>query len=321
MTLGTIGAPAIFAVVSAALTALLVLLAERVGWTDDGREAPERKLQARAVPLVGGAALFLVLLGLTGVGLDLARGLAAQVDVHPGAFAAALALGCAFVLGLVDDLAPRGLGPGLKLYGQLAIAAVCARHVHDAHVDSTPAEWSLAFAVALLAMNAFNTFDNADGAASALAALGLSFVVLPITAALLGFLPFNLWLRRGSSTTASTPLAYLGDSGSHLLGVIVALAPATWPVLTVPLLDLGRLSIVRWQRGSRPWIGDRRHLAHRLQARGLGPTAVVLALLAIAAPGVFGGVLAATTAWALPAGLVLTLAAFVFALRWTPDIP
>lgn len=320
-SIGSVGASALFALVAATLTALFVWLAERVGWTDDGREAPERKLQSRAVPLVGGAVLLCVLVGLTPVGLDLVHGPAARASASPGGFSAALALTCAFALGLIDDLAPRGLTPALKLYGQLAIAAVCAHHVLAASADATKAQIALAFAVALVSMNAFNTFDNADGAASALAALGLSFVLLPVSAALLGFLPFNLWLRRGSKGSRSTPLAYLGDSGSHLLGVLVALSPPAWPVLALPALDLARLAALRWSRGSRPWIGDRRHLAHRLQARGLRPTGVVLALLAIAAPAVLGGAFRGATPWALPAGLVLTLAAFVFAWRVTPDIP
>ena len=70
-----------------------------------------------------------------------------------------------------------------------------------------------------------------------------------------------------------------------LLGALVLLVPAAWPALALPLFDLLRLSALRLARGSRPWIGDRRHLAHRLEAAGLSRAWVLGSLLAVIVVG------------------------------------
>jgi UDP-GlcNAc:undecaprenyl-phosphate GlcNAc-1-phosphate transferase len=294
-------------------------LARRTGWTDDGSDAPERKPQRAPVPLVGGIVLLLVLPMTGWQAMHEDRAGIGDVLRLDGAHGWAL-IG-AVLVGLVDDLAATGLRPVFKLAGQCAVAALCARAGWEAEPAGSTEGALLTGLVALVAMNAFNTFDNADGAATSLGALGLGVVSPVLAAPLLGFLPFNLWIRRRTPSGGSTPFAYLGDAGSHLLGVLVALVPAAWPVLALPLFDLARLAVVRLRRGSRPWIGDRRHLAHRLQARGLGPTAVAAALLVVAAPSVAGGALAASHAWALPAGLTITALLFLAALRLTPDLP
>lgn len=315
------------AAAAALLTAVLAPLAPRLGLADDGRDAPERKTQRRAVPLVGGVVLFALGLGWNTLAfVGAAPGLA-----RPGTFAL-VAVALAFALGIGDDRAPRGLTAREKFTGQLAVAAACsldacARAGYGTVADGWACAWAgahaplaaavLAFALALLALNAFNTFDNADGAASLLGVLGFAQRAPLVAAAFAGFLPFNLFLRRPDGHGGSTPRAYLGDSGAHLAGALVALEPGLWPVLVVPLLDLARLARVRWARGSRPWIGDRRHLAHRLAARGLGPAAVAFVLGLVAAPALagaaFGGAL-------LAAGVALTTCAFVVAVRATPDV-
>lgn len=313
---------------AAVLSLSFAWLAERFALVDDGADARERKLQRRAVPLVGGLAIACVVLlvwarmpevppwGSTGPRFLLP----AELELVRAGYGALALLG-ALLLGLVDDLATRGLRPGLKLAGQCAVAVLCARHALESNVDGAWGAAALAFALALLAMNAFNTFDNADGAATSLGALGLCAVAPALAAPLLGFLPFNLWVRRKAPDGSTVPLAYLGDAGSQFLGVLVALVPGAWPALALPLLDLARLAVVRWRRGSRPWIGDRRHLAHRLQARGLGPTAVVLVLLVLAAPSVLLPIPAGGAPLAVAGGLLGTLLLFVLAVRATPDVP
>ncbi|MBI5362196.1 MAG: undecaprenyl/decaprenyl-phosphate alpha-N-acetylglucosaminyl 1-phosphate transferase [Planctomycetes bacterium] len=306
-------------VLTALVTALLVWGLRSTPIVDDGSDAPERKTQRVPVPLVGGLALFIALVMTAVQEIDadvLWLGGAHRVSVW-----SAYALLGSVLVGLTDDVAKSGLRPGVKFAAQLVLALLCARHAVEARGSDALVDGGTTFALVLLAMNAFNTFDNADGCATSLAALGLGAVAPMLAAPLLGFLPFNLWLRRKAPDGSTTPLAYLGDAGSHLLGVLVALVPGAWPVLALPLLDLARLSVVRWRRGSRPWIGDRRHLAHRLQAAGLRPTTVVLALLAVAAPSVLGGAFADRAAWVLPAGLGATLLLFLGALRVTPDVP
>ena len=298
-------------------TPLLAAVARRRGWLDRARGAEvSRKLQARPVPPVGGAA---VLLGLFVVwaGLRLGGGhwdpeIAAWID--PRAGAASLLL--AFLVGALDDLRARGLRPGGKLALQVVAAtpAAVSLAMHALAEDPAAPSRAVLLAIALLAgavvaQNAFNTFDNADGATTSLGMLALAFHAPVFAGPLLGFLPWNVNAKARDGAGA-TPTAYLGDAGSHLLGMLILLVPAAWPALALPLFDLARLSVRRVKVGSRPWIGDRRHLAHRLSNAGFGPIAVCLLLLAVALPGV---------AHPGPAGLALTALLFATAVVATRE--
>jgi UDP-GlcNAc:undecaprenyl-phosphate GlcNAc-1-phosphate transferase len=210
------------------------------------------------------------------------------------------ALLLAFAVGLIDDLRSGGLGAGWKLAGQACAGLVlCA--------PAAAGAWSELAWVALLcalgavvATNAVNTFDNADGAAGMLVALAALASDPIVAAALVPFLVLNLRRRPDGEVGA-----YLGDSGSHLLGLWVLITPAAWPVLVLPLADLARLAVVRLTSGSRPWRADRRHLAHRLLRRGIPRLWVPVLLAVLALPTVLFGFRG--TPWTL-AGFALALA-------------
>jgi len=297
-------APWIAFAVTAAATPLLAHIALRSSWIDrrDG-ELAERKPRTRPVALVGGAAL---LFGLIAFSLAAPPGGGHRLPW--------MALGGAFLLGLGDDLKRGGFPPLAKFMGQIGVGVLLALE--------PGLEWQeriLRGVLCVVAQNAVNTFDNADGASTSLGLLACA----PhpgARAALLAFLPFNLLLGRGSGPRR-VPLAYLGDSGSHLLGVLFAWLPGAEIALLLPLLDLGRLVVVRWRAGQAPWLGDRRHLAHRLEAAGLSPVGVALALVVIAAPpfltpGLLGASLTPDSALAL--GVLASLALFSAAVVWTP---
>ena len=302
--------PAAMAFAATALAALFGAgVARRLGWIDRREGAlAARKPRREPVALVGGAA---ILAGLA-AGAWTAGALGRPVPALP-----VPALVGAFLLGLADDRLPRGLRPAAKLAGQIGVGLLLALEA-----DSFP-ERALLASLAVVAMNAINTFDNADGAATALAALALS--TSPVTgAATAGFLPANLGFRDGLGGRRDTrgrrlPLAYLGDSGAHVLGVLVAWHPLARPALVLPLLDLARLSASRWRRGSRPWVGDRRHLAHRLEAAGLGPATVAATCALLGAPPLVGAWLAAGSAWGLGLGAAVTVLGFTLAVLATPD--
>ena len=254
-------------VACAGVTALLIPCARYVRLLDDPATAPERKLQARAIPRVGG---LLLVAGWTSsmlFGANLPR---ASLDLHwLGA-----GLASALVAGLIDDSWRGGLAAAPKLCLQFAAAFLFAR---SGLFGTSLLELVGGTLLGVGAMNAANTFDNADGALTLLATLGFALVEPLASAPLIGFLPFNLGWRRGAAR------AYLGDGASQLLGLALLLHPLSALLLLVPALDLARLAWVRWRAGSRPWIGDRRHLAHRFEARGWNPPAVVLALAATCA--------------------------------------
>ncbi len=286
---------AVAALASCAATWIARRFAARAGLADDPAQAPDRKRQARPVPAVGGIAIL--------VGLALGRALPAF---------AWIGVGLAFVVGAIDDRRKGGLSALALLLGQIVVAAgLLAAGWRICGGPPVLAAASSAFAV-VLAINALNTFDNADGAASALGVLGLGVGSPVLAAPIAGFLPWNLLAAGGTR-----PAAYLGNSGSFVVGALLVLDPVGRYALLLPLLDLLRLSFLRTLRGSRPWIGDRRHLAHRLQAAGLATTVVVLALGAIAVPAVIGANIGGEGALY---GSFATSALFVVAVLFTPSV-
>lgn len=262
-------------------TPILAQMALALGFVDSRESGlARRKPRESPVPPVGGLA---VLLGL------------GAASLWTGAELPWAALLVGFGVGLVDDLRPGGLGPGMKFAGQCVAGCVLGWCLGDG-------VWGMVVLSlwAVVAMNAANTFDCADGACGALGVVALTgrSVAAP---ALLGFLPWNVFVRRGPERV---PLAYLGDSGSHLVGVLVASCPEARWVLVLPLLDLGRLCVLRVRQGRRPWDGDRLHLAHELERRGLGVLAVLGVLLGMLVLGRLAG-------WGWVLGLFLGLVGWV----------
>ena len=245
------------AVASFVLTGLLAAWLLRSPLHDAAGSAAQRKLQRVPVPRIGGLALLLA---------------AAVPLLRAGRTEFLIALGVAFIAGLIDDLVRGGLGAGPKLGVQLAAALAIAW--------LTPqSAWWLA-PLLIVAFNVFNTWDNSDGALGGITLLGAACVGERLLAALLaGFLPWNTVLRRDPSA----PRAYLGDSGSHLLAAWIVLDPRLLPALVLPALDLAWVCVQRLRAQQAPWVGDRRHLAQVLEARGLGlaPRLALLGLLAL----------------------------------------
>jgi UDP-GlcNAc:undecaprenyl-phosphate/decaprenyl-phosphate GlcNAc-1-phosphate transferase len=289
---------------------LLARLAPRLGWVDcaDGG----RKQQREPLPLVGGASLavglgFAAALGAAEWGWGDLRSLPEWPQSLSSPWSLA-ALAVAFVVGWIDDVLPGGLRPAAKLVGQALCGSLAAGPLIAAGAW-LPAVFVIG--AALVALNALNTFDNADGAAAGISVLALAGPLPVAACAMLGFLPFNLRRADERALFGRLPRAILGDSGSHLLGMLILLTPVAWPALTLPLLDLARVAIERMRNGQAPWVGDRRHLAHRLQARGLSPAAVALALALIAFPSVgLGAILESSPGVETALGSALTALLF-----------
>ncbi|MBC7551040.1 MAG: undecaprenyl/decaprenyl-phosphate alpha-N-acetylglucosaminyl 1-phosphate transferase [Cellulomonas sp.] len=158
----------------------------------------------------------------------------------------------------------------------------------------------------VVAMNAVNFVDGLDGLAAGMIAIGgtaffiysylltreatvtdysnlATLVIAVLVGACLGFLPHNFHPAR----------IFMGDSGSMLIGLLIAAAaivvtgqidpavvsnrqtiPAFLPillpiaVLVLPLLDMGLAVIRRVGAGTSPFHPDRMHLHHRLLALG-----------------------------------------------------
>jgi UDP-GlcNAc:undecaprenyl-phosphate GlcNAc-1-phosphate transferase len=231
---------------------------------------------------------------------------------------AAVALGALIIVtaGMLDDI--RGLAPGHKLAWQAGAAAaagscLAALGVHlDLFLQWPPLPVMLLTALwVVFIVNALNFVDNTNGlcagigaiAAGALAVVNtqqgepeVALGAAALSGACIGFLPHN-WPRAR---------VFLGDTGSMFIGFVLAalavmgvytrgggiprlavLAPVC--ILAVPMLDAVLVVLLRLRIRHPPWLGDRRHLSHRLVQRGLrSVTAVVLLWIASAAAAVIG---------------------------------
>lgn len=166
-----------------------------------------------------------------GIGIVVAVLVAALGASPPpaGVVAAALSVGFAGLLGLVDDLRP--LSPGLKFAGQ-AFAGLPVALAFPMPLDGlmpflpTFVGMAASWAVVLLFVNAWNFMDGIDGlAAVAATVVGLVawvsigaaplalLLAMTTAAACVGFLPLN----------APRARAFMGDCGSHALGMMVAI--------------------------------------------------------------------------------------------------
>ena len=275
------------------LLACLVLCWQRTGGDGGGASAipgsPSHGTGRFALLDPGSA--FLLQYGLGRRGLELA-----------GIFLGALGM---LWVGWLDD--KRELRPRAKFAGQFLIATVVA--ASGARITLFVPNIIFSYAVTILwiltVINAFNFMDNMNGLCAGLGAIGAYHFALIAAAdgqylvaliafltfgALLGFLPYNF--PRAS--------AFLGDSGSHLVGYLLAVLAILphfysvhhqrrWAVLipllvlAIPLADLLWVVLLRWRIGQPFYQGDTNHLSHRLIRRGLTRTQAVLVIWLAAA--------------------------------------
>ena len=237
------------------------------------------------------------------------------------------------LLGLYDDLRP--LSTGRKFVLQACIAALATSLGVVCPLSGYMLiDCPLSLVWILILVNATNLTDVCDGLVAGLAAISLIIAAQmnsPVTnLALLsagvcvGFLVFN---RPPASV-------FLGDSGSHLLGYLIAAftlygaAPAhLWPFLgkivlatAVLLFELVFLIVVRTQRGIPPWRGSPDHFSLRLQAGGLSRWTTDLVAWSVAALcGVAALGLDRFSAGGQAA--ILVCVAVFFALAWRSLLP
>jgi UDP-GlcNAc:undecaprenyl-phosphate GlcNAc-1-phosphate transferase len=154
----------------------------------------------------------------------------------------------------------------------------------------------------LLTSNALNLIDGLDGLCAGMglmATLTLFFAAmlhhnvplaqatLPLAAALLGFLCYNI----------NPATVFLGDSGALLIGFLLGCYGMIWTqkastvlsmlvpllALSIPLLDVSLSVLRRFLRHQPIFAADRRHIHHRLLDRGFSARQAVWVLYLFAA--------------------------------------
>jgi UDP-GlcNAc:undecaprenyl-phosphate GlcNAc-1-phosphate transferase len=286
----------------------------KIGLVDD---PGHRKIHDISIPLAGGFAV------LTGIVVPLLLGAAVIrwnfPHLRPGH--AALDYGfyrrahelVAFVAGavgivLIGALDDRfELRPVFKFAGQLAVALLVAYGGAriTLFVPSVLFSYAITVLWILTVINAFNFMDNMNGLCAGLGVISswciamiammdgqylVALLALLTCGALLGFLPYNF----------PRATAFLGDTGSHLVGYLLAVMailphfytrqqPRVWAVfmplliLAVPLGDLAWVVVLRWRLGKPFYIGDTNHLSHRLVRKGMNKQSAVVAIWLLAA--------------------------------------
>ena len=336
-------------IISVLLTRILLRVSHRLDMLD--RAGSElHKGHDGAVPNTGGMAVFWAVVGpITGIIIAvwvlpeegwqrLLPPLAIHIDglrqVTAQAIGVVVALAAIHTIGLLDDR--RGLGPFIKLLGQVLVAGGlviwCDMRILSmlGNVDSA---WggagyvlSITISIAWLVTitNAFNFLDNMDGLAGGVAAIIAAVYLvatllsgqwfIAATAALLlgglvGFLIFNFPPAR----------IFMGDGGSLVVGLLAAMISIQttyyhtdepipgryWygllmPVLVmaIPLYDCISVTIIRLMHGRSPFIGDHNHFSHRLVRKGMTrPQAVVVIWLCTAATALSGVMLGSLQTW------------------------
>jgi UDP-GlcNAc:undecaprenyl-phosphate GlcNAc-1-phosphate transferase len=236
--------------------------------------------------------------------------------------------GCVvFVTGLLDDVLGARFGPGWKLGGVVIGAlALVAAEVHTDFLMFEPFNILVSIVWVVGISNAFNLLDNMDGLSSGVAAiaafvlflnawmLGEFFVCLVLAAligSLLGFLLFNWHPAR----------VFLGDCGSLFIGFTLAALtllerfvthapsssfPVIMPVLVLalPILDTTTVVTIRLRERRPIYVGDSRHLSHRLVTLGMSRPLAVVTIYLIAL-GVGLGAVALPHATPLQSAIVL----------------
>ena len=305
------GWDALFAgLVAAGITAVLVPLTSRVARAVGAVDEPrERGLSDRPMPRLGGLAIYAGVFAATLIWLP-----------HAGPWKAVLIAGALITcVGALDDI--FDLPAGVKLVGQTAAAYLVA-HDAQARVQTFTLPiihrvdlggWSVPLTVLgiVVIMNAVNFSDGVDGLASGVCGIaGASFALIAFDAgytkagvlsaitagAAAGFLIHNFY----------PATAFMGDSGSNLLGLLlgsVAVLGAVKTsafialflpliVLAVPFVDTTFVVLKRMKYRRPVYRADTNHLHHRFSRIGFSQRRTVLYLYAWTL--MLGGVAVAT---------------------------
>ena len=293
-------------------TPLCRILALKLGFYD--KPAGQlHKGHKTATPLLGGLAICLSMVTTVVLGLLISRSLHHDIissevvenlqgvtSVSSRMFFIGLGGIMAMLLGLYDD--KFNMSARAKFGGQFAVAAVAVTWGNvqaTAFISNSILSWGLSVFWIVLIMNAINFFDNMDGLAVGVSAIAFSFFIIAagmrgqyfvaVLGAVAAGAALGFWFFNHSPASI-----FMGDSGSHLLGYMLAVIGTLVTyykedgngsmfsvlipifILALPLFDLFAVSIIRWKIGKPFYIGDHNHISHRFQKMGMSRKMAVL---------------------------------------------
>jgi UDP-GlcNAc:undecaprenyl-phosphate GlcNAc-1-phosphate transferase len=294
-----------FTLIAALLTTLIAILvlrpvARKIGLVD---KPGGRKTHSMDTPLIGGLGIYLGLL----TGCLLSPNILAHYQ------SLLLISSLLLLIGLVDDFFPL---PALLRMGIQVVAAWLMCSIGENQLISLGSLFSgselllgrfsilMTIFATVGVINAINMIDGMDGLSGGMVTICLLFMSIAaglsgnnpalldfsmlVIACLVGFLILNY-----RAPFRKSALIYLGDSGSTLLGFILAwiliegsqggserVIPATVALwfLAIPLMDTVYLFIARPISGKSPFEAGTDHLHHLLARHGVAKGKVVLLL-------------------------------------------
>jgi UDP-GlcNAc:undecaprenyl-phosphate/decaprenyl-phosphate GlcNAc-1-phosphate transferase len=287
-----------------------------------------RKLHAKPVPLLGGAAIYIAFMVVL-----IFYGDRRYINEVVGIFAGATLMS---LMGIVDDR--WGLNSYAKLVGQLLATAVLIVSGVQVNLFGGWVDIAVTGLWVVGITNALNLLDNMDGLSGGiamiaaifftlLAALSRQYLVGALAAALAGacagFLIYN-W---------NPANIFMGDTGSLFLGFLLAAvaiklrfpsnsATITWLipllVMAVPIFDTCLVFISRLRRGRNPLTTPGKdHISHRLAyLTGSRREAVLLCYLLAGAVGLVGIFLTQATAPEAVVVTILVAMSAIYGLWW-----
>ena len=307
-----------------------------------------RRMNTVPIPRCGGIALYLGLLaacftmylGIRFFGWD-ATDLYVMKDVNY--LVLFLGVTAMFSVGLVDDITQ--LSPAIKLSGQVIAAVIVViagvsistvRSIADGEMVTLGwLDYPLTVIYLVAFVNIINLIDGIDGlAAGIVAIIAVSLLYLVFTRG--SFTLTTLCIALGAVCFAflfyNFPPAsvFMGDSGSHLLGLVVGIVAISGivraqslVVLLVPVIIAGvpvldtLSAIIRRMRGSQPVReGDTNHIHHRLLKAGLGPRKAVVVLYLCSAALALIGIMLSESSDVVQWIILMVLAIVIFFVIW-----
>lgn len=293
------------AVLSLSFTPLFQKIAEKTDFMDRPK-CEDHKKHAKATPLMGGAAMFsawilAIIMGYIAVNAfnsgtfsrDLSDNVSGVNYVGGRVFFICLGAFLATALGLIDD--KFALKAGTKFFGQFLIAAIAVSFGGikiSVFFNNPVIIWCISVFWIMLLINAINFFDNMDGLAvgtvtiamalfTAVAAMNGQYFIAVFGALTCGVC-VGFWFFNHTPATI-----FMGDSGSHLLGYLLAVMSASvtyfsrdysltrFPILiplfilAIPLFDAFSVVVIRLYHHKPIYVGDHNHLSHRFVKMGM----------------------------------------------------
>lgn len=307
-----------------------------------------RRMNTEPVPRCGGIALYLglcagaftVVLGINVFGWRLAN-----LYVMSGVNYSLLFVGvsCMFAVGLVDDIIQLKSAP--KFAAQIVAATVVAFSGvtigsvrllgASSYIDLSYFDIPITVFYLVVFVNITNLVDGLDGLAAGLVATvsasllymvcmrgaaTVALLTVALIAVCLAFLRFNFF-------PASI---FMGDSGSHLLGLMVGVISIAGVVRAqgvvtmlvplvlagVPVLDTISAIVRRTRAGVPIGKGDANHIHHRLMRAGLGQRRTVAILWLCTAALSIAGIAVESFSGVARYAVIAALAVAVFLIIW-----